>query len=280
MMQPESDSEDMIESKPKSGHGTEMRRRLALLVPASMGRRLVAGIAAATLVLGLVAGFLVGSVYVPEQTAALGVDAVPGPDAGYIPIVPGDSVLAHEDGVIVFTTVSEFLTTDDLQDAGETPASAGAMSVDFTSGLDGLCGNEPSPGREPVPAPRVNPIATTSYRLSGATLTEHIGPDLGVLAASTLRGTVELVGSCGNGDGLTVQTDGIEAGIGDEYVVFTVVRSDRDPGVVETSVVVLVRVGGQLVEIALTPDGAGEVPDGFNRALRIAEVAVARMLAG
>ncbi|MGI8627132.1 MAG: hypothetical protein ACR2J5_11280 [Geodermatophilaceae bacterium] len=279
-MQPEAGSEDMIESKPKSGHGTEMRRRLALLAPVSMGRKLVAGIVAVALVLGLVAGFLVGSVYGPEQTATLGIDAVPGPDAGYIPIVPGDSVLAQEDGVIVFTTVSEFLTTDDLQDAGETPASAGAMSVDFTSGLDGLCGNEPSPGREPVPAPRVNPIATTSYRLSGATLTEHIGPDLGVLAASTLRGTVELVGSCGNGDGLTVQTDGIEAGIGDEYATFTVSRLNPGSGLGETSIVVLVRVGERLLEIALSPDGAVAVPDGLARALRIAEVAVSRMLAG
>lgn len=43
---------------------------------------------------------------------------------------------------------------------------------------------------------------------------------------------------------------------------------------------VLVRVGGQLIEIALTPEGGTEVPDGPTPAMGIATAALARMLAG
>lgn len=279
-MQPEAGSEDMIESKPKSGHGTEMRRRLALLAPVSMGRKLVAGIVAVALVLGLVAGFLVGRGYGLEQTAALGIDAVPGPDAGYIPIVPGDSVL-EEERVVVFTLDAEFLTADDLLEVGETQVLVGPQGHGIApSGLDGLCGTVPRPDSEPAPLPEINRLGSTSFGLDGAILTERIGPDLGVLAASTLRGTVELAGSCAGSDTFSVQNDGVLAGIGDEYAIFRVSRTDRDSGLVTTSIVILVRVGGQLIEITLAPDGGPEVPDGLDRALRIAEAAIAVFQAG
>lgn len=272
-------SEDMIESEARSVRETEVRRRLGLLAPASMGRKLVAGIAAATLVLGLVAGFLVGSGYGRETTAMLGVRAVPQPDGGYIPFIPEYRV-AEQEGVIVFILDAEFLLPDDLLGVGETKVLRGPESNEVASGLDGLCGNAPNPDPEPVPLPRVNAIASVSFVLDGATLTEQISPDLGVLAASTLRGTIELARSCANSDGLTVQTEGVVNGIGDEYATFSVSRLNAGSGLVETSIVVLVRVGGRLLEITLTPDGAVDVPDGLGRALRIAEVAVTRMLAG
>jgi len=40
------------------------------------------------------------------------------------------------------------------------------------------------------------------------------------------------------------------------------------------------RVGGQLIELTLSAAGETGLPDGLSRALRIAEVAVARILNG
>lgn len=271
-------SEDVIESEAGSARGTEIRRRLALLAPASMGRRVVAGIAAAALVLGLVAGFLVGSVYGPQPTATVGPQAVPQPDGGFIPFFPEDPLL--EEGVIVFTLGVEFLLPDDLLTVGETKVLQGPESQEVASGLDGLCGNATTPRPQPVPYPGLNRIASASFFLNGATLTERISPDLGVLAASTLRGTVELARTCANSEGLTVATDGLAVGIGDEYAVFYLSRLNPASGLVETSIVVLIRVGDRLIEISMTPDGSFDIPDGPGRALRIAEIAVTRMLAG
>jgi hypothetical protein len=283
MMQPESDSEDMIESKPKSGHGTEMRRRLALLVPASMGRRLVAGIAAATLVLGLVAGFLVGNISGAEPTErmeptqAQAQEGAP-PDGGYIPIIPDG---AREEAVVVAFGAG-FLNPLDLEDIGEAVLSSSYGLVE-PSGLDGLCGVVSGPESAPFPqgpSGEYTVFGSVSFLLAGASLTERIGPDLDVLAPSTLRGTVELAQSCSATGGVTVRTDGIQTGIGDEYAVFSVDRVDPATGVARMSIVVLIRVGGRLIELTLSSAGSAEVPDGLARALRIAELAVTRMLNG
>ena len=273
------DADDLIESEAGSVRATEFRRRLGLLVPAAMGRKLVGAIAAGTLALGLVAGFLLGSGSGSEPTATVAVGTGPPPDGGYIPFVPDAGVLSEE-GVIVYTTGPEFLGPDDLIIAGEQPVRAGFFGVDLASGLDGLCGNVQRPQPPLAPLPGLNSVSSISYALDGATLVERIGPDLDVLSASTLRGTVELARTCADTDYLTVRCDGIQTGIGDEYAVFTLVRSDPESGVIATSIVVLVRVGDQLVEIALTPDGGADVPDGPARALRIAEAAVVRMLTG
>jgi len=282
-MQPESDSEDMIESKPKSGHGTEMRRRLALLVPASMGRRLVAGIAAATLVLGLVAGFLVGNISGAEPTErmeptqAQAQEGAP-PDGGYIPIIPDG---AREEAVVVAFGAG-FLNPLDLEDIGEAVLSSSYGLVE-PSGLDGLCGVVSGPESAPFPqgpSGEYTVFGSVSFVLAGASLTERIGPDLDVLAPSTLRGTVELARSCSATGGVTVRTDGIQTGIGDEYAVFSVDRVDPATGVARTSIVVLIRVGGRLIELTLSSAGSAEVPDGLARALVIAEAAVARIVVG
>jgi len=286
-MQPESDSEDMIESKPKSGHGTEMRRRLALLVPASMGRRLVAGIAAATLVLGLVAGFLVGNISGAEPTErmeptqAQAQEGAP-PDGGYIPIVPDGSPL-EEDGVVVLSLSGALLTQQDLAGVGETTALGGSYGSVVSAESDQLCGLSSS--AEPVPFPPETGVDYTvfdsvSFVLAGASLTERIGPDLDVLSASTLRARIELARNCPNGTGLTVSTEGVQTGIGDEYAVFTMERTDPASSSIQKSILVLVRVGGQLIELTLSAAGDTGLPDGLNRVLRIAEVAVARILYG
>ncbi len=271
--------EDLIESEPPSPRTSELRRRLEILVPATVGRHVLAAVAAAVLALGLVAGFLVGNQTPPnERTDSTEMQDGGTTEAGYIPIVPEGSPLEEE--FVVLSVGAEFLTLDDLSALGETVL-PGGYGLGVTSGLDGLCGVLSGPEVIRVPAtPRgeFTVLNSASFVLPSAILTERISPHLDVLAASTLRGTVELARSCPHAGGLTLQTEGIQTGIGDEYAVFILSRPDPESGDIKTSIVILLRVGGRLVELTLSPEGVTEVPDGLTRALRIAEVAVTRMM--
>ncbi len=276
-----STDEDLIESEPPSPRTSELRRRLDMLVPATVRRNVLAAVAAAVLVLGLVAGFLIGAGTAPGERIDSAQDQeVPTPDAGYIPIVPEGSPLGEE--FVILSVGGEFLTLDDLAGLGETVL-PGGYGLGVTSGLDGLCGVLSGPEVIRVPAtPRgeYTRLNSASFVLPSATLTQRISPHLDVLAASTLRGTVELARSCPNAGGLTLQTEGVQTGIGDEYAVFILSRPGLASGEIKTSIVILFRVGGRLVELTLSPEGVTVVPDGLTRALRIAEVAVTRMMTG
>ncbi len=276
--------EDLIESEPPSTRTSELRRRLDLLIPASVGRKTFGAITAAGLAFGLVVGFLVGNISGAEPTErmeptqAQAQEGAP-PDGGYIPIIPDG---AREEAVVVVAFGAGLLTFQDLLTVGET-ALSGRYGMADASGLDGLCGMASRPDsvpKPPAPGVEYTVFGSASYVLAGATLTQRVGPDLDVLAASTLRGTVELAQSCSDGGDVTVRTDGIQTGIGDEYAVFSVDRVDPTTGEIKTSIVVLVRVGARLIELTLTSESSAEVPDGLARALRIAELAVTRMLAG
>lgn len=276
-----SSDEELIESAAPSARVTEIRRRFALLVPAAVGRKFVVGVAVAALILGLGAGFLIGNVSGDQRTGQTEVQEGPPPDGGYIPIIPEGSLQA-EQRVIVLSTAAGSLTQEDLEGLGEAVLPQASALVP-TSGLDGVCGIVSTPEIVPLPqGPGVGygVLGSVAFRLVEATLRQRIGPDLDVLAASTLRGTVELAQSCPSSAGLTVRTDGVQTGTGDEYAVFLVSRTDPALGQIETSIVVLVRVGGQLVELTLSPEGGAEVPDGLARALRIADAAVTSLLAG
>ncbi|MBA3339136.1 MAG: hypothetical protein H0T54_05215 [Geodermatophilaceae bacterium] len=187
-----------------------------------------------------------------------------------------------DEGVVVFALGNGLLNLEDLSALGERALPwRGELGV--TSGLDGLCGTVRGPAVTPLPDGAVagaSAAGAVEFILASASLSEIISADLDTLAASTLRGRVQLAQDCPSSNGLTLQTDGIINGIGDEYAVFTVERTAAVSGVVETGFVVLVRVGGRLIEVSLTPEGAADVPDGLHRALRIAEAAVGRMLAG
>ena len=279
MTQAQTPDEDLIESEPASPRSSELRRRLEILVPATVGRNVLATVAAAVLVLGLMAGFVVGTLSGTEPTGALALQSGGAPEGGYIPIIPDDSAL---EGVVAVAFAAGLLTYQDLATAGEL-AMSGSYGLADPSGLDGLCGIISRPDFSPIPPqPGVEytVFGSASYVLAGATLTQRIGPDLDVLAASTLRGTVQLAQDCSDGGDVTARSAGIQTGIGDEYAVFSVDRVDPSTGDIDTSITILVRVGGQLLELTLTSAGGPEVPDGLARALRIAEVAVTRMLAG
>ncbi|MGI8721985.1 MAG: hypothetical protein ACR2JG_07130, partial [Geodermatophilaceae bacterium] len=215
----------------------------------------------------------------PEPTGGLALQSGGAPEGGYIPIVPE---VARGEAVVAVAFGGGLLTFQDLSSAGE-PALSGSYGMADPSGLDGLCGITSRPEFLPIPPqPGVEytVFGSASYVLAGAALTQRIGPDLDVLAASTLRGTVQLAQDCSVPGDVTARTAGIQTGIGDEYAVFSVDRVDPSTGEIDTSITILVRVGGQLLELTLTSAGGPEVPDGLARALRIAEVAVTRMLAG
>lgn len=274
--------EDLIESEGPSPRTAGIRRRLDRLVPQRVGRRLLGGFTAAALALGLVAGYLVGHSPSADSTDnATGQSATAtGPDS--IPFVPDGSPL--DEGVIIFTLANGLLSLQDLNQMGERALPL-RNEGGVASGLDGLCGTVRGPEVRPLPVGAVDagahPAGTVSFVVAGAALNEIIGVDLATLAASTLRGQVQLAQDCASTDSLTVRTDGVVNGLGDEYAVFTVARTDPNDGVSRTGVVILVRVGGQLVEVSLAPEGGrNDVADGLNRAMRIAEVAVARMLGG
>lgn len=273
--------EDLIESEAPSSATTTFRRRLERLVPPVVGRKVVGGIAAAALLLGLAAGLLVGNNFGTEKEAAPRAQESASPPDGYIPIVPDGSSL-EEDRVVVLSLSGALLTLQDLAGVGETTALPGSYGSVESAESDQLCGL--SARAEPVPFPSEAGVEYTvfdsvSFVLAGASLTERIGPDLDVLSASTLRARIELARNCSS-TGLTVSTEGVQTGIGDEYAVFTVQRRDPASGPLHSSILVLVRVGSQLVELTLTSEATAEVPDGLARALRIAEAAVMRMQAG
>ncbi|MGI8722400.1 MAG: hypothetical protein ACR2JG_09260, partial [Geodermatophilaceae bacterium] len=98
MTQAQTPDEDLTESEPPSPRTSELRRRLDILVPATVGRGVLLAVAAAVLVLGLVAGFLVGTLSGPEPTGGLALQSGGAPEGGYIPIVPevarGEAVVA------------------------------------------------------------------------------------------------------------------------------------------------------------------------------------------
>ncbi len=274
--------EDLIESEAPSSATTTLRRRLERLVPPVVGRKVVGGIAAAALVLGLVTGLLAGNIFGTEKEAAQQVQASAGPPGGYIPIVPDGSPL-EQDRVVVLSLSGGLLTLQDLAGVGETTALPGSYGSVESAESDQLCGLSGS--AEPVPFPSEAGVEYTvfdsvSFVLAGASLTERIGPDLDVLSASTLRARIELARNCSSSTGLTVSTEGVQTGIGDEYAVLTVERTDPASSSIRRSILVLVRVNSQLVELTLSAAGDTGLPDGLSRALRIAEVAVARILNG
>ena len=218
MTQAQTPDEDLIESEPASPRSSELRRRLDILVPAAVGRNVLATVAAAVLVLGLVAGFVVGTLSGTVPTGALALQSGGAPEGGYIPIIPDDSAL---EGVVAVAFAAGLLTYQDLATAGEL-AMSGSYGLADPSGLDGLCGIISRPDFSPIPPqPGVEytVFGSASYVLAGATLTQRIGPDLDVLAASTLRGTVELAQSCSDGGDVTVRTDGIQTSADDNVLV-------------------------------------------------------------
>lgn len=272
-------AEDLIESDSPSQRSAWLRQGLDRLVPARVGRQVMAVVTVIALAMGVGVGYLVGrgADGTRADDAAGQSDTQTGqpPDGGYIPFVPEGS--PFDEGVVIFGLDGNLLTFQDLGALGETAVSISNDRV--VSGLDGVCGHPSSPEAPSSGGRDGQGPGAVTFVLGGASLTELISADLDVLAASTLRGQVELVRGCANSDDLAAYTDGVQDGIGDEYALFSVDRLNPASGVVESGLVVLVRVGGKLVEIALIPHGRTAVPNGVERALAIAQAAVERMLA-
>lgn len=276
------DDEDLIESEESSPLKARFRRRAGLLIPPAVGRRVLSGTVVTALSLGLIGGFWLGHAPGDEQDSAdlASVELAPAPDGSYLPIIPLGVPL--QQSVAVLYVESGTLTVQDLAGLGENALSV-ARGLVTDSGLAGLCdvSGPPIPvtvPREPVPG-TVLSFGYVAFLLPGISLTERVVPYLDELTASAqLTGMVEVARSCQSSGDLAVLTDGVAAGIGDEYAVFTVVGPDPSSTEIETKIVVLVRAGTQVIEISLAPAGRTDVPDGLARALRIAELAVTSML--
>lgn len=276
------DDEDLIESDVPSAISTGIKRRLDLVIPETVGRKVMGSTVIAALTLGLVGGFFVGKAPdqdVPNQSS---IEAGPPPGGVYVPLSPEGSPLEHS--VAVRYVGAATLTIPDLAGIGEAALSV-ARGLVTDSGLDGLC--DIAGPSMPAPLPRGPVLATipsfgyAAFLLAGASLTERIVPYFDELAASAqLNGMVDVAQSCASSDGLSVRTDGVMTGIGDEYAVFNVIRPDVISGEIETSIVVLVRVGVQIIEISLSPVVRNEVTDGLARVMGIAEVAAGSILTG
>ena len=271
--------EDLIESDEPSPTVHWFGRRLDQLLPARVGRRFLGAVTVTALALGLGAGYLVGAAPWNDGREGVGDSSTAADNElnNLIPLNIEEAVPSPGDGVIVYSTVGGLLTVEDLTALGELPLTSGLAG---SSGLAGLCAAEPAatptgadPGTENGAASGI------TFELADAWLSELVSPDLDVLAASTLRARVELAQSCGT-SAFTAQTEGVETGIGDEYAAFTVRDTDPASGALSTGFVILVRVDSHLIEVFLAPTGDADLFDGLNRALRIAEAAVERMLTG
>lgn len=279
----DNDDDDVIESAAPSTRSSALQRRLDRVIPPTVSRSWLGGTAISALAIGLIVGLLVAESPPPQVVA----EPVPAeqqsssaPAGGYIPIVPYSSL--DEEAILALSIGSGYLSQGDLAAIGET-ALLGTIAMGPTYAASRLCGIPDN--EESLPSP---PVVTTAdvlsssaqFLIAGATLIEWISPYLGSLSSATLQDRVELATNCdGTAEGLTVTTAGSQADIGDEFALFVVQRPDLDTGVVMTSYLVLVRVGGQLVELSMTPVGDAEIADAEERILAIAQAAVTRMLA-
>jgi len=273
------DDEDLIESDAPSRSVSKLRQRLELLVPPRVGRRFLGGVTLGALALGLVAGYLAGSTAGDDgsESTQSGTESGGSDEPRFVPYIPEGS--PFDEGVVIFTGGAAVLTLDDLIALGERPLPQSVQpGVNVASALDGLCADPHA--LPPGPVANNGAVGAARFELTDAMLSELISPDLDVLAASTLRAEVQLAQTCADSDVLTVDTEGVLEGIGDEYASFTVRRTDPDSGAVTTGYVILVRVGGQLIEVSLTSEGEMEKAEGLTRTMRIAEAAVTRFLTG
>lgn len=280
---PVPDDEDVIESAAPSRRSTAIQRRVDRLIPRTVSRSWLGGTAISALATGLIVGLLLAESPPPVpvvETAPAEQQAGSFSGGGYLPIVPYSSV--DEETLIALSLGSGYLSLADLAAIGEN-ALLGGVAMGPTYAANRLCGIPDNEAALPSP-----PVVTTADALSssaqfliaGARLIEWISPYLGSLASATLQDRVELATNCdGTAEGLTVTTTGSQLGVGDEYALFAVQRPDLDTGVLMTSYLVLVRVGGQLVELSMAPVDDSEIADGEARILAIAGAAVARMLA-
>lgn len=264
--------DDEIESAPRpipivSALAVRIRTAVIRMQP---GRR-VAMVGVVALFVGAAAGFGVGR-SLPEDT------------------VPAGSLSAPTLGVPVERT-SDFelafgreppalLTSADLASIGE----AATREVDVLAGRSAvppLCGTSIG---QPASAAAIS-FPARSFEIGTATVEEIIwSRRTEAEAAGILLTLVTQAQRCPEvssilDGGLAVTTTGVEPGIGAQHATFNLVGRADGP-VQDVVVVVLVQLGADLIEIALSSSDGVDAPGLDRRVERIAEAAAARVLAG
>ncbi len=264
--------DDLIASDEPSRLSAGFQHAIDRFIPAQVGRGLLGAVTVAALVLGGFGGYLIGKpgnrASDPGQSQADG-----SVQDERIPLPLGES-----DAVLVGSSADAYLTVADLTSSGETTLAV-TLGLGNVAEPDRVCGVRFGP-EIPIQAPPRVPAAVVnavSFALADATVTERISADLDVLAASTLRARVQLAGNCPNNQGFYTSTDGVRSGIGDEYAIIEAVILGVAPEQYSALVVILVRIGGRLIEISMAAQDSPDVPDIVRRLMRIAGAAVTRM---
>lgn len=172
------------------------------------------------------------------------------------------------------------LSSADLSSIGE----AATREVDVVAGrsaVPALCGRSIA---QPASAAAIT-FPARSFEIGGATMTEIIwsrrteAEAAGILLTLVTQAQRCPAAATVREDDLTVLTSGLQPGIGARHAMFTLIGPADGP-VQDVVVVVLVQLGADLIEIALSPAEGVDAPGLDRRVQRIAEAAAARVLAG
>lgn len=251
--------DDLIESADKPPTALQHRLRHALRRPAG---------AALLLVLGLIAGSIGG--YLVGQNNSQVLSGIHGYSLTFEQFPAGPSV-GSPFGPTYGREPIEMLTADDLAALGEN-VSREVSIVSAQSSIPVLCGTS-------VGQPGTDYLGLSSravfFGVEDGDITQLIWPQADDAAASgTLHTLVFQAQLCPEVPNYQarVTSRGVLSGIGDEYVIFSrePINPDAQGGLHSTTV--LVRVGADLIEIAVTHVDRA-VPDAEARCIRFAAAA-------
>ena len=261
--------DDLIESADKPPTALQHRLRHALRRPAG---------AAVLLVLGLVAGSIGG--YLVGQNNSQVLSGIHGYSLGF-GTFSGSPLADSPFDQTYGRNPLPMLTSEDLAALGENVTRQFSV-LSARSAIPVLCGTSVG---QPGSTSAAGGTPSTDFVVQGAEISELVWMHPDATAASgTLRTLVLQASQCSEipDFGIRVTTSGLRYGIGEEYAFFyreplnTV--SDATLPVAMDAIVVLVRLGSDLIEIAMTTADAAGVDEA--RCYAVAEVAVRKAVGG
>lgn len=261
--------EDLIESAPRRPPSPSPLRRWAQRI---LGRPAVG---AALLVIGLAAGSLSGYILGQQNPPELaGIYAY---FRGFEQIPVSPRTEPSVDPAYGRTPIPT-LTAEDLVALGEDVTRQFSV-LSGRSAIPVLCATSVGqPGSTSEPS---TGYPSTVFQVRGAEITQLIWPHPdAAMASGALRTLVSQAASCPDVPNfqLRVTTSGQRYGIGDEYAFFYRQPLEDDSPEATYAIVVLVRVGADLIEIALTSEDAAGADEG--RCYRVAEAAAGKAAGG
>jgi len=250
--------EDLIESVSRPKPAWRLQVDKVIRGPRAVGVLLVCG-----LVVGALSGYLVGH----NNPRVLDGISVPSPGLeAFVEFQQGaPDVDAY--GPPPMTT----LTTEDVAALGENVTRQVTVLMG-RSVIPTLCRTSVGqPGYNNVAGPAYSSIA---FNVDGGRITQLVWPRTDEVQATATLQTLDLQARlCPTvaDSSVTMVTDGVQTGIGDEYAVFHTRPTSSEPSALFATAV-LVRVGSDLIEVSFT--SASESPSAEARCLAAAAAAV------